>query len=353
MMKLIKNGQHVALWCVFCCFSLVPAMAQSAESDLLQVTVEPVREVRIASQIKALGTLYANETAVLAANLTETISEVNFNDGQRVKAGDILVALTNREQLAQLDEARTSVADAELQLQRARQLIESKYLSRQELDNRTREFNIAKARLRAVEARLADRLIRAPFDSVAGLREVSVGTLLSPGMTVATLHDDSIMKLDFSVPELNLADIRPGQPITARSRAFPEHTFEGEISVLDNEVDVVTRSIRVRALIPNEQGLLRPGMLMTVYVESEPRQALVIPEGALLPQGRQQFVMAVTERDGETVAGRLQVQIGARSAGMVEVVEGLTKDQQVITHGNFRVSPGQPVEVKVAEEVLP
>lgn len=350
MMKLISSAQR---WLLCCAAGGILALPVLAEEGTFQVTAEPVREIRVASRIEALGTLYANETAVLAANLTETISRIDFTDGQRVKAGDILVALTNREQLAQLDEARTSVADAERQLERARQLIAANHVSRQELDDRTREYNIAQARLRAVEARLADRLIRAPFDSVVGLRQVSVGTLLTPGMPVATLHDDSVMKLDFTVPELRLADLQPGQRVIASSRAFVDELFEGEIAVLDNEVDPVTRSIRVRALIPNANGLLRPGMLMRVLVEGEQRQALVIPEGALLPLGKQQFVMVVTERDGETVAGRLEVQIGERSAGMVEVLEGLSKDQQVITHGNFRVSPGQPIELKVAEEVLP
>lgn len=350
MMKLIRSVQQVLLCSALGCMLGVPVMAQPAA---FQVSAEPVREIRIASRIEALGTLYANETAVLAANLTETISEINFSDGQRVKAGDILVALTNREQLAQLDEARTGVADAEQQLERAKRLVASKYLSRQELDDRTREYNIAKARLRAVEARLADRLIRAPFDSVVGLREVSVGTLLTPGMPVTTLHDDSVMKLDFTVPELKLAEIQPGQRVIASSRAYADEVFEGEVSVLDNEVDPVTRAIRVRALLPNPDGLLRPGMLMSVMVEGEQRQALVIPEGALLPLGKQQFVMVVTERDDETVAGRLEVTIGDRTAGMVEVVEGLSKDQQVVTHGNFRISPGQVIDVRSPEEVLP
>ena len=182
-MTLFKSALRWLLGCALGGMLAVPAAAQPTP---LQVAAEPVREVRIASRIAALGTLHANETAVLAANLTETISQINFSDGQRVRAGDILVALTNREQLAQLDEARTGVADAERQLERAQQLVASKYVSRQELDDRTREFNIAKARLRAVEARLADRLIRAPFDSVVGLRQVSVGTLLTPGMPVAT-----------------------------------------------------------------------------------------------------------------------------------------------------------------------
>ena len=350
MMKLIRTAQLWIASCALACTLSLPAMAQQAP---MQVSAEPVREIRIASRIEALGTLHANETAVLAATLTETISQINFTDGQRVKAGDVLVALSNREQLAQLDEARTDLVDAERQLERARQLVASRYVSDQELDDRTRAHKVAIARLRAVEARLADRLIRAPFDSVVGLREVSVGTLLTPGMPVATLHDDSVMKLDFTVPELRLAQIQPGQRVIASSRAYPEDIFEGEISVLDNEVDPVTRAIRVRALIPNPDGLLRPGMLMSVMIEGDRRQALVIPEGALLPLGKQQFVMLVTERDGETVAGRVEVVLGERTAGLVEVLEGLSKDQQVITHGNFRVSPGQLIQVQQPEEVLP
>lgn len=318
----------------------------SAQQPPLPVVVSAVQPMVLSDQIQALGTLQANETAVLSANLTETVSAIHFTDGQRVEAGDLLVSLTSREQKAQLAEAQASLDDAERQLERARQLIDSRFVSPQEVDNLEREYDIARARLRAVESRLADRLIRAPFDSVVGFREISVGTLLAPGTPVATLHDDSRMKLDFSVPDLYLAKIAAGQTVVAASRAYPDRRFEGEVAVIDNQVDPATRSIRVRALLPNPNGLLRPGMLMTVEVASSEREALVIPEEALLPQGSQQFVMLVTEGEQGPVAEKRQVMIGQRQPGRVEVVEGLVAGDKVITHGSFRVQSGQAVQIK-------
>ena len=322
-----------------------------AQQPPLPVVVAVVEQTTISERIEALGTLQANETAVLSASLTETVSAVHFTDGQRVEEGDLLVSLTSREQRAQLAEAQAAVDDAERQLDRARQLVDSRFVSAQEVDNLEGQYDMARARLRAVESRLADRLIRAPFDSVIGLRQVSVGTLLTPGTAVATLHDDSRMKLDFSVPELQLSKIAPGQPVIARSRAFADREFEGEVSVVDNEVDPVTRSIRVRAILPNPERLLRPGMLMTVQVAPSQRQALVIPEEALLPQGSQQFVMLVVEGDDGPVAEKRQVQIGQRQPGQVEVFEGLQGGERVITHGNFRVQSGQAVSIEAEQQI--
>lgn len=318
----------------------------SAQQAPLPVVVTSVQPRVIADQIEALGTLQANETAVLSANLSETVSAIHFTDGQRVEEGDLLVSLTSREQKAQLAEAQAGVDVAQRQLERARQLADNRFVSPQEVDNLEREYDIARARLRAVESRLADRLIRAPFDSVVGLREISVGTLLTPGTPVATLHDDSRMKLDFSVPDLYLAKIAPGQEVVAASRAYPDRRFEGEVAVIDNEVDPVTRSIRVRAVLPNPNGLLRPGMLMAAQVASSARKALVIPEEALLPQGSQQFVMLVVDGEEGLHAEKRQVSIGQRQPGQVEILEGLEAGDRVITHGSFRVKAGQPVQIK-------
>jgi membrane fusion protein (multidrug efflux system) len=324
----------------------VGVFSQQATQPPLPVIVVAAESQQIANPIEALGTLYANETAVISTNITATISRIRFDDGQRVKQGDVLVELTNSEQLAQMQETEVSLVDAQRQLSRARQLVESRVLSRQELDDRTRAVDIARAQQQAVQARLADRLIRAPFDSVVGLRQVSVGTLVAPGMPVATLHDDSVMKLDFSIPETLMAQIAPGQQLVATSRAYGDELFKGEVASLDNEVDPITRSIRVRALIDNADGRLKPGMLMTVDLRSDPRQAVMIPEEALLPLGRNQFVMvAESAGEGFTVR-RQQVQTGLRQPGLVEITRGLGAGDKVVTHGNFRLQPGQAISIK-------
>lgn len=340
-------GAWKQLLLLVACSMSFPLLAQQ---EPLAVVVAEVRQWEMANQIEALGTLRASETAEITANITETVSAIHFDDGQRVEQGELLVSLTNSEQVAELGEARATLADAEHQLERTRQLVERRVLPQQELDNWLRDRDIAKARLQAVEARLADRLIRAPFDSVVGLRQISVGTLLTPGTLVARLHDDSQMKLDFSVPEIRLSQIAPGQRVTATSQAFPDARFSGEVTALDNEVDSATRSFGVRATLPNPDGLLRPGMLMSVRLRGATREALVIPEESLLPLGSRQFVMLVNEQDGELVTERREVIIGAREPGIVEIKEGLEAGQRVVTHGNFRVQSGQPIRIFAKQE---
>lgn len=318
----------------------------AAQDAPLPVIVAPVEERTLNSDIQALGTLQANETAHLTSHISAIISRIHFDDGQRVKAGEVLVELTNHEQVAELEEARVALADAERQLQRTKKLVDNRFVSAQELDGRQREFEVTQARLNAVEARLADRLIKAPFAGVVGLRQISIGTLLSPGTQVTTLLDDSVMKLDFSIPETLMAQLRPGLGILATAAAFPGRTFVGNIVSLDNRVDPVTRAIRVRAILNNRERVLRSGMLMSVSVASAPRQTLVIPEEALLPLGDKQFVMRLEGSADAPYAQRVRVEIGERLPGIVEITSGLAIDEQVVTHGGFRLASGQPVRIK-------
>lgn len=325
---------------------LQTAMAEKA----LPVIASPVEVDVFVDRIEALGTLYANETAQLSSTITETISEVRFDDGQRVKRGDILVTMTNREQLAQLDEARAAVEEADRQHRRVEELVSKGTESEAILDQRRREIDVAQARLRAVQSRLEDRIIKAPFDGVVGLRHVSVGALLTPGTPIVTLHDDSVMKLDFTVPETLLATVQPGLEVIARSRAFADHTFEGRVDSIDNQIDPVTRAFRVRALIPNPDHRLRPGMLMQVELIANPREALVVPEEVLTPLGRDNYVF-VAEPDADAHrAVRRAVTIGARRQGEVEILSGLEPDELVITHGGIRLASGQAVRIRAIDD---
>lgn len=325
-------------------------MQTSAFGETLPVIVSPVKADEFVERIEALGTLYANETAQLSSTITETISEVRFDDGQRVKRGDILVTMTNREQLAQLDEARAAVEEAGRQHRRVEELVSKGTESQALLDQRRREIDVAEARLRAVQSRLQDRIIKAPFDGVVGLRQVSVGTLLTPGTPIVTLHDDSVMKLDFTVPETLLARVQPGLEIVAQSRAFSDKSFTGIVDSIDNQIDPVTRAFRVRALIPNPEHLLRPGMLMQVELLADSRETLVVPEEVLTPLGRDNYVY-VAEPDGDGYrAIRKPVTIGARRQGEVEITSGLEQDELVITHGGIRLSSGQPVRIRAVDD---
>jgi membrane fusion protein (multidrug efflux system) len=326
---------------------LLPAAVQAQG---LKVIVAPVREMRLADNIEALGTLRANESAQLTATTTETIAEIRFSDGQRVEAGDVLVVMNSREQQAERAEAVAALDEARRQFERVQDLARRGTASAALLDQRRRELDTARARVDGTDARLRDRRIVAPFDGVVGLRNVSVGSLLTPGAVVTTLHDDSVMKLDFSVPELFLTAVSPGLRVEAMSRAFPGEVFRGEVVSVSNEVDPVTRAFRVRALIPNVERRLRPGMLLTLSLAGRERIARVVPEEALLTRGREHSVFVVEQSTGGMRAVRRVVTLGIRIPGSVEIVNGLSEAERVVTHGAFRLNDGDPVRVGAVDD---
>lgn len=320
--------------------SLWPPVAHA-----LEVIVAPVSERSLANPIESLGTLRANESADLTTTITETISDIRFRDGQRVEAGQVLLALTNREQLAELSAAEADLDEARQQFQRVQDLAQRGQESRAVLDQRQREVSTAQARLQAVEARLSDRLIIAPFDGVVGLRNVSVGSLLTPGTIVTTLIDDSVMKVDFTVPESFLSQVQPGLRIEARTAAFADELFIGEVVSINNTVDPVTRAFQVRGEIPNPDLTLKPGMLMLVTLASRERNGLTVPEEAILSRGRDHHVFVVAG-DDELSAERRSVRLGMRLPGHVEILDGLEAGERVVIHGGFRLSDGDAIQIR-------
>jgi membrane fusion protein (multidrug efflux system) len=258
---------------------VVPASGQQP----IPVIVKAVAFDRFVDRVEALGTLRANETVELTATVAETVTVVHFEDGQRVEAGSILVEMTNEEEHAQIEEELSKVAEAKKQYDRVRPLVQRGAASTSLLDQRRREYETAKARLRALESKLQDRLITAPFAGVVGFRNISVGALIEPGDLITTLDDDSVMKLDFSVPSIHLESLGTELSIEATSPAFAGRKFEGTVTSIGTRIDPVTRTIVVRAILPNPVRLLKPGLLMRVELIKNPRTVLVIPEEALIP----------------------------------------------------------------------
>jgi len=291
-------------------------------------------------RLEALGTAKANESVTLTAKVTETVVRVNFEDGDLVEAGRLLVDLSGRAEVAALEEAQANYNEALKQYQRQVELVRQGTVARSTLDTLIATRDAAKARADAIRARLADRVISAPFAGLLGFRQVSPGTLVTPGTPITTLDDISVVKLDFSLPETALAAVQPGQSIVARSAAYPEHAFTGTVRSLDSRVDPVTRAILVRAELPNPQALLRPGMLLTVELQLPTRQALVIPEIALIQVGRRQLVFRVGA-DGKVE--QVEVRAGARRRGEVEIVEGLQAGDRIVIEGQVKLRPGMPV----------
>jgi membrane fusion protein, multidrug efflux system len=323
--------------------------AQPPANKLVDVIVQAASTKQLTTNIEALGTLRANESIRLTSNETKKVTRINFDDGQRVIKGQVLVEMTSREESALLEEARFNADEAKKQLARVRELAKRGAASESLLDQRVREFEAARARYNATESRLKDLILLAPFSGVVGLREVSVGALVSPGNTITTLNDDSKMKLDFTVPAIYLRSLSTGLTIVAKSRDLGGKEFHGAVVSIDNQIDEVTRSIKVRALLDNKNHELKQGMLMLVDLQASVRNALVISEAALVPLGSNNFVFVVNKSGEDITVERRQITIGERLAGAVEVLKGISAGDSLVTHGLQKIRPGQKVKV-LAEE---
>ena len=265
------------------------------------------------------------------------MQSVNFDDGQRVQAGTLIVELTNGEEKAQVAEAEANLREARSQFERFTDLVRQGNSSESVLDVRTRELEAAQSRLMAAKARLEDRMITAPFDGVLGIRQVSVGTLVSPGSAITTLDDVSVIKADFSVPEVFLSNLREGQEIDTYAAAYPGVVFKGVVKTIASRVDPATRTVQIRAEIPNQDGRLRPGMLLVVNMESNQRSVPAVPEASIVPVGDNQYVYVADEN---MEAKRVQIETGVQIGTMVEVLSGVTAGDRVVSSGIIRVRPG-------------
>lgn len=313
-----------------------------------QVVVSTAGRALFIDSIEAIGTAKADESVTLAAKVTETVRRVNFNDGDAVKEGDILVELTSAEDSALLDEAKANLLEAEQQYERIKDLVSRGSMAQARLDEQTALRNAAKARVEALAARLKDRLIRAPFTGVLGFRQVSPGTLVQPNTPIVTIDDIDVIKLDFAVPEQFVAALAVGQDVEARAAAYEGRIFRGRLSSIDSRVDPTTRAVTARAIIDNPDHALRPGMLLVVSVIRERAERLAVLEGALIPVQDTQQVYVV--EDGKAVLR--QVKIGRRRPGVVEITEGLREGEQVVVEGMVRLFDGAPVAIQSTRPLI-
>ena len=303
------------------------------------VVTETATVRSIADVVEAIGTTRANESVTITAKVTDSIRHVRFDDGDFVQEGDVLVELTNEEQTALLQEEEAVRQDAQNRYDRLKNLLEQRSIPVSDVDEAQARLSEARARYQALVARLDDRLIRAPFTGLLGFREVSAGTLITPGTPITTLDDISVIKLDFALPEVHLGVVHPGLSLTAASAAFPGRSFAATVRTVGSRVNPVTRAVTVRAHIDNPDALLRPGMLMTVKLTTASRDALMVPETALLQRGMETFVYAVT--DGR--AAMTTIDLGIRRDGWAEARSGIAPGQEVVVEGVMKVRDGGPV----------
>jgi membrane fusion protein (multidrug efflux system) len=314
-----------------------PATRQEAPVTVttLQVALQSWND-----SLQALGTAQARESVAITAKVSDVVTRLAFDSGARVRTGQLLADMNSAAQRADVAAAQAQLRDAEQQLRRGAELAAEQLLARGQLDTLRANRDAAAAALQARRAAVSDRTIVAPFAGVLGLRQVSRGALVTPGTVITTLDDDSLIKLDFTLPEAALAALAEGQVIAATSDAWPGTTFDGRIAQIDSRVDPQTRAVTVRAELPNPDGKLRPGMLLRVRVQLPPRQALVLPELAVQQEGEHSSVFRVEA--GDKVA-QVPVTLGTRRDGKVEIASGLKPGDRVVVEGTVKLRAGSRI----------
>lgn len=377
-----------------------PAAAQSAPPRAAGVEVAKVERATLRDEAQAVGTLRSRQNTVLRPEVSGRISQLGFADGARVRKGQLLVKLDDALPAAELKQAQAQVSIARANLKRNQELVAQNFVAQRVLEESQATVQVAEAQLALAEARLQRMSIVAPFDGTVGIRSVNVGDFVKDGADLVNLEDIGSLYVDFRVPERFLARVRRGQSVEVQLDAFPGRSFQATVDAVDPLVDANGRSVGIRAVLPNTAGVplplpaakppagasapvapadkppaqavngtdkpntpragagagadagpLRPGMFARATVVFAVRDsALTVPEEAIVPQGGRQFVIKVVPsdtlsaeaqaklpKDTTTVSQRVEVKLGVRRPGRVEVLDGVAEGDTVVVAGQQRL----------------
>lgn len=329
------------------------AAMQATPPPPASVAVTEVRAEQWQPAIRAVGSLTAVNGIAVTTEVAGTVREISFESGQQVSAGDILVRLddaVDRGALAGL------IADRELartQFERASELSSRRAISQSEIDETRFRYEGVQARVSEQQALLARKTVRAPFDGLLGLRQVDIGEFVSPGSAIVTLQALDPIYVDYSVPEREFRNLEPGHVVALRVPAYPDREFQGTVSAIDSGVDEGTRSIKVRATLPNTDGTLRPGMFAEVRtLRPNKRDVVTVPRTAISFNTYGDFAFIVSEGEGgKLTVSRRQVETGESVEGRIEVRQGLEAGERVVRAGLLKLREGQAIAVDNSVEL--
>ncbi len=305
--------------------------------ELVRAVVAPTETL-----VEAVGTTLARRSIEIKPLTSGRVERIHFETGQPVSAGEVLVSLDDDIERANLAEAEATLNEATLALERANTLRNTSTMSQAQAETVVSQHAIARAALDRARRRLADREVRAPFDGITGLARVDPGAIVDDDTVITTLDDRREIDVEFSLPETLYGRVTPGLEVSADAAAFPDRDFSGEILSIDTRVDPVGRAFKLRARIPNEDQVLPAGMFIHLTVVLDVRDALLVPEEAVVAEGESTYVWVA---DGEERVTRRNVSLGQRTLGSVEVVSGLDEGERVVVRGVQRLRDGAPIRV--------
>lgn len=314
--------------------------SQPAAGALPTVEAARVTVVKLVDDAQAVGSLRSRRSVVLRPEVSGRITQLNFTDGQRVRKGQVLVQFDDQLPLAQVQQSQAELSIAQANQKRNQELVAQNFVSQRSLDESAANLQVAQARLSLARATAARLKIIAPFDGIAGIRQVNPGDYLKDGADIVNIEDIDAVFVDFRLPERFQNKLQRGQTALVDMDALPGQKYMAVVQAIDPLIDANGRSVAVRACIDNRQLQLRPGMFARVStVFGERDNARVIPEEALVPQGDRQFVIKlVPGPQAQTwIARRVVVQVGIRRPGQAEITSGLEPGDMVVTTGQQRL----------------
>ena len=322
-------------------FEAAEAETEAAGPRVVTVETGLAERRRLAQTVEAVGTTRASRSVEIVPLAAGRVVEVSFRPGEPVGAGDLLVRLDDDIERANLTEAEAMLVEQRQSVERVQRLQKSNAVAMAQLEQVTAQFAAAGAALERARRRLADREIRAPFAGVVGMTEIDPGARVEEGTVITRIDDLSEVEVEFALPETLFAGIHAGQEVSAGSAAFPDRGFDGRVSTIGTRIDPVSRSFRVRAVIPNPEGALPAGMFMFLRLTLSERDAIVVPEEAVFAQAAETYLYVVE-------AGRAvqrSVATGERQDGFIAILDGVAEGEPVVTRGMHRLRDGAPVKV--------
>jgi len=305
----------------------------------------------ISEKISLVGNLEAHDMVEIKSEIDGTVEEIKFEEGLKVKKGDLLIFIDRKKLEATLAQAEANLKMAEQTQQRYDSLVQTGAVSRQELEQAAAALEVSRAAVKLNKAEMHESVISAPFDGVMGERLVSEGQFITKGTSLSFLISQDPMKAGFYVPERYLSRVQEGQAVEIAVAAYPGEIFKGEVYFIDPKIDEMTRTALVKAKLSNPEGKLRHGMFANLQLTVlEKPNAVVIPETALIIKGDDVQVFMVN--DDQTAAIQ-PIKIGIRTAGFVEVTEGLAGGKTVVIEGYQKLVPGAKVLVRFEEQNEP
>ena len=294
----------------------------------------------VTEKLPAVGSIEAEESVEIKPQTGGIIERINFEEGQLVKKGDLLIKLESRKEEAELANAEASLKLASLNYERAKKLFTEKNFSQKEVDEAAATYHIQAAFVERWRDSLRDKFLYAPFDGRLAARHYSIGQYVEPNSTITSLFADQKVKITFHIPEKEVSQLKMGQKVEIKVTTFPDKFFSGEIFLVDTQIDVATRMLKIKALVDNLEQQLKAGMFANVEVIINERpHAITLPEESILTLG-ESFSVFVVEKG---TAKLRPVKLGIRLPGVVEIVEGLKEGEEVIVSGLQKVSDGAKV----------